>query len=116
MPKLPKPTHHGPTKSDINRIVRVSQVRDRAFRAVDKNTKIIPPATHDRLRQMLVLLYYCLFLSPEPEHEVAIEYFRCSRHLIEGGEVDTLPLTLISLEVFKTKLKNALEDGTILND
>ena len=115
MPKLPKPHRTGPTKSDINRYVRLSEVRNRAFRAV-KTAKILPPATHDRLRQILVLLYHCLFLSPSSETEIAVEYFRCSRHLIEGGDVDTLPLTLVSREVFKNKLKDALETGTILKD
>jgi hypothetical protein len=118
MPKMPKPSRTGPTKSDINRIVRVSEVRDRAFRAVGepRGKKILPPATHDRLRQMIVLLHYVLFLSPHTEAEIALEFHRCTRHLIEGGDVDTLPLTLISLEVFKRKLKDALETGNILND
>lgn len=116
MPKVPKPPRRGPTKADINRICRVPQVRDRALRAVGKPSHTPIPSTHDALRQTLVLLFHALFLSTRPEAEVALEYFRCSRHLIEGGDVDTLPLTLVSREVFKTKLANALETGSILND
>lgn len=64
----------------------------------------------------MVLLFQSLFLSSKSEVEVALEYFRCMRHLIEGGDVDTLPLTLVSREVFKNKLANALTHGSILND
>lgn len=115
MPKVPKPPHRGPTRADVNRYFRVPQVRDRALRAVDKSGAA-PPATHDGLRQTLVLLFQYLFLSPKSETEIALEYFRCSRHLIEGGDVDTLPLTLVSREVFKRALTEAIEHGSILND
>lgn len=115
MPKVPKPARNGPTKADVNRYVRMSQVRDRTLRAVGKQHSP-PPATHDHLRQTLVLLFNILFLSSHPEQEVALEYLRCSRHLIEGGDVDTLPLSLVNREAFKRKLAHAIEHGTILND
>gem|GEM_PF-3854381 len=63
-----------------------------------------------------MLLFHTLFLSSRPEVEVALEYLKCSRHLIEGGDVDTMPLTLVNRETFKRRVVAAIESGSILND
>ena len=115
MSKLPKPPRRGPTKADLARYARVSRVRDKTLRAVGVEKAPIPDV-NDSFRQTIVLLYHEVILSVLPEHDVATEFFRCFQHLIEGGTVDTMPLTFIDRSAFKAKLKHAIESGHILSE
>lgn len=104
-------TRSGPSQSDIDRYVRLPQLRDRAFRGLT-----IAPASHDPHRQIIVALYLTLFVSNKEEVEIALEFWRCYRHIIEGHSIDSIPLTLIPKSVFLEKLQYILDHGSLFDE
>jgi len=111
VPTVRRRIRSGPSQSDIDRYVRLPQLRDRAFRGL-----AIAPATHDPHRQTIVALYLALFVSNKEEIEIALDFWRCYRHIIEGHSLDTIPLMTVSKEEFLEKLKYVLEHGSLFDE
>jgi hypothetical protein len=72
----------------------VSELRDVAVRALSAESHIFYDANIHK--QVTVWLFTAYFTSPHSERDVAVELWACYRHLLEGGKVEDLPITLLN--------------------
>jgi hypothetical protein len=104
----------------VHRIARLSGARNPAVRKVAKPAKAAAPSQpripFNGERQTLVCLYLHLLTSEHPEVDVSVEFFRCFKHLLEGGDADSLPLQLIGKDQFHQELKQVLASKAYLLD
>jgi hypothetical protein len=96
----------------------VSNLRDRTVRAVKaESVSVASSPTYDLHRQVVVSLHVALLTSAHDERAMAEEFWRCYRHLLEGGAVDDIPLKLISRKTFLNQLQKTVQEGqSIFND
>lgn len=117
MPTMPKPTRPKVSRSkNVNRYLRLLDVRNGTLREVveEKKTKVPPtikPVPHieakphntdipfDGERQVLMCLYLNLLTSTHTEVDIASEFWRCYRHLLENGAIEDLPVRIVDLEM-----------------
>lgn len=124
MPTLwKKPSRRKWRASDVDRLVRMSRPRDGAVRAVDAPKKPKKPAAptpprvpFDGERQTFVCLYLNLITSEHPEADIALEFWRCYKHLLEGGTPESMPVRLINRQLFLDELARVKAQKAYLLD
>lgn len=92
----------------------MSELRNVAVRALKNESHILYDA---RIHQRVVnYLFTAYFTSPYPEEIVAVEMWACYRHLLEGGAVSELPISLINKRAAVAAIRKILRGELVLFD
>lgn len=102
--------------TNVAQYVRLSGPRNRAVRAVKPPPLPPPRIPFDGERQTFVCLYLNLITSEHPEVDIAQEFWRCYKHLLEGGTLANLPIMLIDREAFLEELARVKAQKSYLLD
>jgi hypothetical protein len=87
------------TARELRRLASLSRSRHRAVRTetLTPDLHLHKPAIH---KQVVNHLFVMLFTSPHEESEIALEFWRAYRHLVESRPIAELRLSLINRDEF----------------
>lgn len=71
-------------------------LRNRTVRALTREEHLFAEAP--KHKTIVTFLFLELLLAPARKEEIAAEFFECYLHLVEGGKLADLPLTLVPKE------------------
>jgi hypothetical protein len=115
MPQMRKSTRSKvPGSKSVDRYVRLLNLRDGPVREVaaalpaptppvprspvPKAAKpVVQDAAFNGEHQAMLCLYLNLLTSKHSEVDISTEFWRCYRHLLEGGSMDDLPVRIVNL-------------------
>jgi len=104
MSSMPKQVRRGATSS----YQEVSNLRDTAIRGLKENSHLCFSA--DKHKRVFNFLYVNYFTSNANESEIALEFWRCYRHIAEGLPITTLPIFILQKENIIDQLLILLDD------
>jgi hypothetical protein len=90
----------------------VPELRQRALRAVARDYAHVfaEPVMH---RDVVNFLFTCYLTSPATELNLAVEFWRAYRHLVEGRSILDFPFAVIDREYVVSQLRKILRGDSI---